>query len=403
MKRDVDSYIKQCTICQQAKHSNTHPAGLLQPLPIPSGVWTDLSMDFIEGLPKSEGYSVILVVVDRFTKFAHFIPVKHPYTAITIAQLFFDNIVKLHGLPKTIVSDRDTIFVSNFWKELFKKHKVELNFTTAYHPQSDGQTERVNQCLEMFLRCAVQDSPKNWKAWLSLAQLWYNYSFHSSLGRSPFKALYGSDPNLGVCPTVTDDTSPTVAQVIEHHEQHLQSLKQHLEQAQNRMKIQADRNRSDREFAVGEQVLLRLQPYTQSSVANRPFPKLAYKFFGPYKVIERIGKVAYKLELPKDSSVHPVLHISQLKPFHQDNTPVFNTLPTKTDLLATDAQPERVLDRRLVKKGNTAIPQVLLSWAGLPPATATWEDYYVVKQRFPDAPAWGQAGSSAGGAVTPED
>ena len=104
-------------------------------------------MDFIEGLPKFEGYSVILVVVDRFTKFAHFLPVKHPYTAVIIAQLFFDNIVKLHGLPETIVSDRDTIFVSHFWKELIKKYKVNLNFTTAYHQQSDGQTEQVNQCL----------------------------------------------------------------------------------------------------------------------------------------------------------------------------------------------------------------------------------------------------------------
>jgi len=147
MKKDVDSYITQCAICKQAKHSHTHPAGIPQPLPIPAGVWRDLSMDFIEGLPKSEGYYVILVVVDRLTKFSHFLPVKHPYTTVTIAQQFLDNIVKLHGLPRTIVTDRDTIFVSNFWKELFKLYKVNLNLTTAYHPQSDGQIERVNQCL----------------------------------------------------------------------------------------------------------------------------------------------------------------------------------------------------------------------------------------------------------------
>jgi hypothetical protein len=232
MKKDVDSYVQQCSVCQQAKHSHSHPAGLLQPLPIPDGVWQDLSMDFIEGLPKSEGYSVILVVVDRLTKIAHFIPVKHPYTTVSIAKVFLDNIVKLHGLPKTIVTDRDTIFVSHFWKELFKLYRVDLNFTTAYHPQTDGQTERVNQCLEMFLRCSVQDSPKNWKYWLSLAELWA---------------------------------------------QHLMALKQRLESAQNRMKIQADKNRVDKEFTVGDKVLLKLQPYTQSSVASRPFPKLSYK------------------------------------------------------------------------------------------------------------------------------
>jgi len=160
MKMAVEDFVKQCSVCQQAKHTNHSPPGLLQPLPIPEGVWMDISMDFIEGLPKSNGYSVIMVVVDRLTKFAHFVAVKHPYTTSTIAQLFMDNIVKLHGLPNSIVSDRDTIFVSAFWKELFKLYRVNLQLSTAYHPQSDGQTERVNQCLELYLRCAVQDSPK---------------------------------------------------------------------------------------------------------------------------------------------------------------------------------------------------------------------------------------------------
>lgn len=172
MKQDVENFVKQCSVCQHSKHSNTHPLGLLQPLPIPEGVWRDLSMDFIEGLPKSQGYSVILVVVDKLTKFAHFLPVKHPYTAASIAELFMDNVVKLHGLPNSIVTDRDTIFISNFWKQLFKLYKVNLQLNTAYHPQSDGQTERVNQCLEMYLRCSVQDAPTTWKAWLSLAELW---------------------------------------------------------------------------------------------------------------------------------------------------------------------------------------------------------------------------------------
>lgn len=118
-------------------------------------------MDFVEGLPKSECYSVVLVVVDRLTKFAHFIPMKHPYTTVTVAQLFMKNIVKLHGLPSSIVSDRDKIFVSTFWKQLFKLYKVNLTLSTVYHPQTDGQTERINQCLEMYLRCSVQDSPKS--------------------------------------------------------------------------------------------------------------------------------------------------------------------------------------------------------------------------------------------------
>jgi hypothetical protein len=150
-------------------------------------------MDFIEGLPKSDGYSVILVVVDRLTKYAHFIPIKHPYTVASIAQTFLDNVVKLHGMPASIVTDRDTIFVSKFWKTLFKLYRVDLKLSTAYHPQIDGQSERVNQCLEMYLKCAVHDSPKSWKSWLSLAEIWYNSSLHNALGCSPFKAMYGYD------------------------------------------------------------------------------------------------------------------------------------------------------------------------------------------------------------------
>jgi hypothetical protein len=134
-------------------------------------------MDFVEGLSLSDGADVILVVVNRFTKYGHFVPLCHPYTTPTVARVFVDNIVKLHGMPQTITSDRDTIFTSNFWKLLFKTLGTKLQFTTTYHPQIDGQSERVNQCLEMFLRCMVQENAK---------QFWYNSTFHTALNCSPF-------------------------------------------------------------------------------------------------------------------------------------------------------------------------------------------------------------------------
>ena len=291
--------------------------------------------------------------------------------------------------------------MSSFWKELFRIYNVKLLFSTAYHPQTDGQTERVNQCVEMYLRCAVHNFPSKWKSWLALAELWYNSSYHTSLGCSPFKALYGYDANVGALSTdfATSDSSLS-SEVAQERQLHLQTLKEHLAAAQNRMKLQADKKCTDLVFQVGEKVLLKLQPYAQTSVVNRPYPKLSFKYFGPYEVLQRVGKAAYRLALPEGSLIHPVFHVSQLKPFVADYTPVYKDLPQPVDLDASPLLPAAVLDRRLVKKGNSAIPQVLVKWSSLPAASATWEDLYVLQKRFPACLAWGQASASAGGNVT---
>lgn len=178
MKTVVHSFVKSCSICQQAKPDRAKYPGLLQPLPVPEGAWQVVSLDFVEGLPKSATYSVILVVVDKFSKYSHFIPLAHPFSAVSVAQAFMVNIYKLHGLPQALVSDRDRIFTSNVWQHLFRLAGVKLQMSSAYHPQTDGQTERVNQCMETFLRCFVQACPKQWVRWLHLAEFWYNTSWH---------------------------------------------------------------------------------------------------------------------------------------------------------------------------------------------------------------------------------
>uniref|UniRef100_A0A1J3DX06 Transposon Tf2-9 polyprotein n=1 Tax=Noccaea caerulescens TaxID=107243 RepID=A0A1J3DX06_NOCCA len=169
MYKDIQSYIQSCSVCQQCKYDTAASPGLLQPLPIPATIWSDNSMDFIDGLPLSLGKSVIFVVVDRLTKAAHFMALAHPYTAVSVAQLFLDNIFKLHGLPNSIVSDIDAVFLSEFWRELFTLQGVSLNYSSAYHPQSDGQTEVVNRCVETYLRCMCSDRPHLWSKWLPLA------------------------------------------------------------------------------------------------------------------------------------------------------------------------------------------------------------------------------------------
>jgi hypothetical protein len=149
--------------------------------------------------------------------------------------------------------------------------------------------------------------------------------------------------------------------------------------------------------------LLKLQPYVQKSVVHRPYPNLSFKYFGPFNVLERYGSVAYKLELPTDSQVHPVFHVSQLKSYVPDHTPVFTELPTPLQLDVANLQPEEILDRRVVKKANASYLQVLIKWTTLPASTATWEDYEVLRRRFPDAATWGQAATPAGGSVTQEN
>jgi hypothetical protein len=170
MKKDIETLVSQCPVCQRSKHENCKYPGLLDPLPTPDMAWAHVSLDFIEGLPKSQGKEVILVVVDKFTKYAHFIPLAHPYTVQSVATAFMDNVVKLHGPPTVLIFDRDRIFTSTMWKEIFKQFKVDLRFSSAYHPQSDGQTKRVNQCLENYLRCMIFSEPHKWAAWLSLAE-----------------------------------------------------------------------------------------------------------------------------------------------------------------------------------------------------------------------------------------
>ena len=158
--RLVMDFIRNCEICQRNKTEHLRPGGLLQPLDIPSVVWADIAMDFIEALPRVNGKTIILTVVDRFSKFAHFIPLGHLYTTASVAKAFFQDIVRLHGLPSSIVSDRDPVFTSSFWKELFNLAGVKLQFTSAFHPQSDGQSEATNKIIAMYLRCLTGDRPR---------------------------------------------------------------------------------------------------------------------------------------------------------------------------------------------------------------------------------------------------
>ena len=192
MKREVTKYVSECDICKRVKASHLRPASLLQPLSIPSWKWEDISMDFIVGLPKtSKGYDSIWVIVDRLTKSAHFLPVKTIYRAQYYAELYISLIMSLHGVPKTIISDRGAQFIARFWEQFHAALGTRLIPSSAYHPQTDGQTERINQILEDMLRACALTYSQKWDECLPLAEFAYNNSYQESIRMAPFEALYG--------------------------------------------------------------------------------------------------------------------------------------------------------------------------------------------------------------------
>jgi hypothetical protein len=383
MKQDVEQYVVACTVCKQAKSEHTKTPGTLQPLPITDQAWTIISMDFIEGLPKSHNYDTILVVIDNFSKYGHFVPMKHPYTALTIAKLFMDNVYKLHGLPQVIISDKDKVFTGELWKELFRLADTTINLSSVYHPQTDGQTERLNQCLETYLRCMVHACPTKWSQWLSQTEHWYNTTYHSALGKTPFEVLYAYPPrNFGlVAPEACGNAD--MDKWLTERSAMTQLMQQHLQRSQHRMKQQADKHRQERQFAIGDWVYLKLQPYVQMSVAPRSNQKLSYKFFGPYLVLEHVVQAAYKLQLPPNSRIHPVVHVSQLKKV----VPPSVVVSSDESLLCLSDEvvisPAEVIDTKLLQVGSSALPHVLIRWAGLPNTWTTSENKNELTTRYP--------------------
>lgn len=397
MKKQTLAWVQSCQICQQAKPSRVKYPGLLQPLPVPPMSWHTITMDFISGLPTSGRFDCILVVVDKFTKYAHFLPLRHPITAEDVATTFVNNVYKLHGMPDIIVSDRDPLFTSKFWRKVWSLIGTDLNMSTANHPQSDGQTERVNQCLEIFLRCFVHATPKKWSEWLALAEYWYNTTVHSATGFSPCHVLYGYKPRIWGIEAADSTSVSDVDSWLQERRLINELVKQHLNRANQIMKHQADKNRTDCSFQVGDSVFLKLQPYAQSSVTKRASHKLSFKYFGPYQVLARVGQVAYQLKLPETSQVHPVFHISQLCRAIPEKGHVFVVLPSDANLYAS---PVQLLATRWVHRGNQTVEQGLIHWSGMMSEEDTWEDLQELQTRFPGSPAWGQARFQGEGIVS---
>jgi hypothetical protein len=356
MKKDISKYIAKCMECQKVKAENRHPTGLLQPLPILEWKWEVVTMDFITGFPRtSKQHDSIMVVVEKLTKDAHFIPLRTTHKVVDVAGIFMREVAWLHGISKTIVSDRDPKFTSNLWKRLFKGSRTNLNFSTAYHLESDGQMERVNRVIKDILRMYVMDKPSKWEDYLHLLEFAYNNRYQASLKMSPFEALYGRKCNTLVSWDNPVDGEVVGPELLKEMEEQMLKIKQNLKAAQDRQKIYADKNRNQREFKVGDHVFLKVKS-NRSSLKLGNYAKLAARFCGPFEILERIGSVAYMLVLLASMTVHNVFHVSFLKKYIPDVNHVidWNVIQVEQEGVL-QVHHVRILDRKRKQLWNRAI------------------------------------------------
>ncbi|KAL2252896.1 UNVERIFIED_CONTAM: Transposon Ty3-I Gag-Pol polyprotein [Sesamum indicum] len=295
MKKNVAEFVAKCLTCQQVKAEHQATAGKLHPLTIPEWKWEKITMDFVIGLPRTfRRYDAILVIVDRLTKSAHFLPIRQNDSLDELAELYVSVIVRLHGIPTSIVSDRDPRFTSHFWGSLQTALGTKLHFSIAFHPQTDGQSERMIQTLEDMMRACVIKFRGNWDDHLPLIEFAYNNSFHSSIGMAPYEALYGRKCRSRICWDIEGLRQLEGPELVQETVDKIKTVKKCLKAAQDREKSYVDKHRREMEYEVGEKVFLKVSPW-RGILRFGKQGKLSPRYIGPYEILERVGPLAYRL------------------------------------------------------------------------------------------------------------
>ncbi|GJV21899.1 reverse transcriptase domain-containing protein [Tanacetum coccineum] len=300
MKANIATYVSKCLTCAKVKAEHKRPSGLLVQPEIPQWKWDNITMDFVTKLPKSsQGYDTIWVIVDRLTKSAIFMPMRETDPLDKLARMYLKEVVTKHGIPVSIICDRDPRFSSNFWKSLQKALGTSLDMSTAYHPETDGQSERTIQTLEDMLRACVIDFGNGWVKHLPLVEFSYNNSYHASIKAAPFEALYGRKCRSPVCWAEVGQVQLTGPELVQESTERIIQIKQRIQTARDRQKSYADLKRKPMEFQVGDKVMLKVSPW-KGVVRFGKRGKLNPRYVGPFKVLKKVGAVAYNMSFLKE-------------------------------------------------------------------------------------------------------
>jgi len=369
MRRQVDQYVRNCAECQRSRRSRHASFGVLRPLPVPEKPWEDISMDFVTELPEYEGYDAIWVVVDRLSKMRHFVPCHTTINARGLAEIFLKEVVRLHGLPKTIISDRGPQFAAVFWKRICEQLGINRRLSTAFHPQTDGQTERMNASMEQYLRIYTSHQQDDWVQWLPLAEFAANNATSEATKCSAFFAVSGTDPWMTFQEAVSE---PIDSRMVD-----ADSVQAAMQQVHEHLRVEVRRSQDIMEEGAKIKRLPAPQINEGTKVwldarhirTTRPSRKLDWKRLGPYVVKRKVSPYAYELELPRDIRINPFRHVSLLDPVAEDPLRGQNVMPPPPVEVDGDQeyQVEQVEDSRVYRNQL----QYLIRWTGYD--QMTWE------------------------------